>query len=75
MHRIFNIIICFGLIAGLLSCSGNPANKKTEVPAIPVTVSNVRLVKAVFYNSYPGNITALKEVELRGQVSGYITGI
>ena len=75
MHRIFNIIICFGLIAGLLSCSGNPANKKTEVPAVPVTVTNVSLTKAIFYNSYPGNITALKEVELRGQVSGYITGI
>jgi membrane fusion protein (multidrug efflux system) len=75
MHRIFNIIIYFALIAGLLSCSGNSANKKTEVPAVPVTVTNVSLTKAIFYNSYPGNITALKEVELRGQVSGYITGI
>jgi len=44
----------------LLSCSGNSANKKAIVPAIPVTVSNVSLVEAVFYNSYPGNITSLK---------------
>ena len=51
------------------------ANKKTEEPAIPVTVTNVNLTKAIFYNSYPANIVALKEVELRGQVSGYITGI
>jgi membrane fusion protein (multidrug efflux system) len=45
------------------------------VPAIPVTVTNVSLTKAIFFNSYPANIVALKEVELRGQVSGYITGI
>ena len=75
MYKISHIIIYFALIAGLLSCSGNAANKKTEMPAIPVTVTNVNLTKAIFYNSYPANIVALKEVELRGQVSGYVTGI
>ena len=75
MYKITRILIYFAITSGLLSCSGNSANKKAIVPAIPVTVSNVSLVEAVFYNSYPGNITALKEVELRGQVSGYITGI
>jgi len=75
MYRISNIIIYFTLIAGLLSCSENAANKKTEIPAVPVSVINVNLTQAVFYNSYPSNIVALKEVELRGQVSGYITGI
>ncbi len=63
------------MVAGLLSCSANSANKKTDAPAVPVTVANVSLAKAIFYNSYPANIVALKEVELRGQVSGYITGI
>ena len=63
------------MVAGLLSCTGNSANKKAEVPAIPVTVTNASPSKAIFYNSYPANIVALKEVELRGQVSGYITGI
>ncbi len=75
MYKISHIIIYFALIAGLISCSGNAANKKAEIPAIPVTVTNVNLTKAIFYNSYPANIVALKEVELRGQVSGYITGI
>jgi membrane fusion protein (multidrug efflux system) len=75
MYKITRILIYFAIISGLLSCSGNSANKKAIVPAIPVTVSKVSLVEAIFYNSYPGNITALKEVELRGQVSGYITGI
>src|ERR1035437_1483127 len=75
MYKISRLIIYFALVAGLLSCSGNAANKKTEVPGIPITVINVSLTKAIFYNSYPSNIVALKEVELRGQVSGYITGI
>jgi RND family efflux transporter MFP subunit len=75
MYKVTRIIIYFGLVAGLLSCAGNSANKKTEVPAVPVTVTNASPSKAIFYNAYPANIVALKEVELRGQVSGYITGI
>jgi RND family efflux transporter MFP subunit len=75
MNKISHIIIGFALTAGLISCNGSAANKKTDVPAIPITVTNASLTKAVFYNSYPANIVALKEVELRGQVSGCITGI
>ena len=75
MYKITRIIIYFSMVAGLLSCTGNSANKKTEVPAVPVTVTNASPSKAIFYNAYPANIVALKEVELRGQVSGYITGI
>jgi RND family efflux transporter MFP subunit len=75
MLKISHIIVYFVLIISLPSCSGKAANKKAEVIPIPVTVTNVRLTNASFYNSYPANIVALKEVELRGQVSGYITGI
>jgi len=75
MYKISHIIIYFALIEGLLSCSGNKVNKTTESSATLVTATNVSLTKAIFYNSYPANIVALKEVELRGQVSGYVTGI
>jgi len=75
MLKIPRILIFFAPIAGLISCGGNAADKKTEIPAVRVTVTNVRLTNAIFYNSYPANVVALKEVELRGQVSGYITGI
>ena len=75
MDKLSHIIIYSALIAVLLSCSENTANNKTEVPAIPVTVTSVNLTKAIFFNSYPANTMALKEVELRGQVSGYLTGI
>src|ERR1035437_10593916 len=75
MYKTVNIVICLALIAVLLSCSGNSANKKTEAPATAVTATKVTLTKAVFYNSYPANLVALKDVELRGQVGGYVTGI
>jgi membrane fusion protein (multidrug efflux system) len=75
MYKISHILIYFTLVSCLLSCGGNSTNKKAEASAVPVTVSNVSVTKAIFYNSYPANIVALKEVELRGQVTGYITGI
>jgi RND family efflux transporter MFP subunit len=75
LHKNIQKILYAALIAGLLSCNGNPGNKKAGDPAIPVTVTSVISAKAVFYNSYPANVVALKEVELRGQVSGYLTGI
>ena len=74
MNKIIQLLI-FVSLAGLLSCSQNSANKKTGMDAVPVTVANVSLSTAIFYNSYPANIIALKEVEVRGQVSGYVTGI
>ncbi len=42
---------------------------------IPVNVTEVRGEKVSFYSNYPGSIVALNEVELRSEVSGFITGI
>ena len=75
MFKIAHLILYFALITGLLSCNINAGNKKPEIPAIPVTITDVSLTNAMFYNSYPANIVALKSVELRAQVSGYLTGI
>ena len=75
MNKISDITIYFALTAGLLSCNGTGTENKASENAIPVTVTSVKLEKAGYYNSYPANIVALKEVELRGQVGGYITGI
>ncbi len=73
--RITNIILYFTLITGIVSCGGDAANKKPEAPPVPVTTTIVNMTKAIFYNAYPANVVALKEVELRGQVTGYVTGI
>ena len=75
MYRTIQAIILIPMVAALLSCGRENANRSKEEPAVPVTVTKVGMSEAVFYNSYPGNLVPLKEVELRGQVSGYITGI
>lgn len=44
-------------------------------PAVSVTTTQVGTSQAVYYDEYPGTVTALNQIELRPQVSGYITGI
>ncbi|MCF6403663.1 efflux RND transporter periplasmic adaptor subunit [Chitinophaga filiformis] len=59
----------------LASCKG-PAQKAAMVlPPTPVSVVPATLGTAVYYDKYPATVVALNQVELRAQVSGYITGI
>ncbi|MGC4035494.1 MAG: efflux RND transporter periplasmic adaptor subunit [Chitinophagaceae bacterium] len=44
-------------------------------PAVSVTVDTVEAVKATYYDEYPGTLAALNQVDLRAQVTGYVTGI
>ena len=44
-------------------------------PAIPVTVQQVATGNAVYYDEFPASVNALNEIELRPQVTGFITGI
>ena len=54
-------------------------NKKAEAPKMPppaaVTIDTVSTSDAVFYDEYPATVTPLNLVELRAQVSGFITGV
>ncbi len=60
----------------LFSC-GDKSQQQQQgpPPAVPVTVTDVQTSDAVYYDEYPGTLAALNQVELRPQVSGYITGI
>ncbi len=59
----------------LASCKG-PAQKAAMVlPPTPVSVVPAAMGTAVYYDKYPATVVALNQVELRAQVSGYITGI
>ncbi|WP_315821175.1 efflux RND transporter periplasmic adaptor subunit [Paraflavitalea speifideaquila] len=60
---------------GLLWRKQAATTRSTSPQAIPVTVTKVTTSHAVFYDEYPGTVTALNQVELRAQVNGYITGI
>ena len=65
------------LISGILlvvSC-GNKNEAPPPPPPASVTTETVSEGDASYYDDYPATITALNEVELRPQVSGYITGI
>ena len=59
----------------IMSCGAKQQQQQGPPPAVPVTVTEVKTSNAVFYDEYPGIVTALNQIELRPQVSGYITGI
>jgi membrane fusion protein (multidrug efflux system) len=65
-------------MAGTLvsSCSSNTgsANPATP-PPVQVNVFKVDTGAALYFDSYPGTVTALNQVDVRPQVSGYINGI
>lgn len=57
-----------------LGC-GKPAKKNTALPPTPVNVAEAKKANAIYYDQYQGTVVALNNVELRSQVSGFITGI
>jgi len=58
-----------------VSCGTSAAPTKQQSIAIPVTVVQAKLEQTNYYDEYPGTITALNQVDITPQVSGYITGI
>jgi membrane fusion protein (multidrug efflux system) len=60
----------------LASCGGGKqqAGYPQGGPVV-VKIDTVKETNAVFYDEYPCTVTALKEVQLTSQVSGYVTGI
>ncbi len=78
VKKIKNCSIVF-LLFTAASCGGKSAQQQQQAmqapPAVPVTVQQVTAGDAVYYDEYPASVTALNQVELRPQVSGYITGI
>ena len=69
-------LLALGLLA-LASCGKKEdAQKKNAAPpATPVTLAAARTTEAIYYDEYPATVTALKTVELRTQVTGFVTGI
>jgi membrane fusion protein (multidrug efflux system) len=58
----------------LASCGGKHEGPKVPPPP-SVLVQEVQAINAVFYDEYPATVTALEMVELRPQVSGFVTGL
>lgn len=58
-----------------MACNNNQSLPPATPPAAKVVVEAVRSGEAVYYDEYPATVTPLNQVELRPQVSGFITGI
>lgn len=81
-----NISVIYILIAGVaissLSCKKNAGPGKSAsgpfqsgAGPISVVAYTVEPMNIVYYDSYPGTVEAINEVQLRSQVAGYVTGI
>ncbi|MEO6498141.1 MAG: efflux RND transporter periplasmic adaptor subunit [Mucilaginibacter sp.] len=57
------------------SCSEKKPTPPQAPPPVKVTVQQVNLADAVYYDEYPATVSPLNQVELRPQVSGFITGV
>ncbi|MGG9962429.1 efflux RND transporter periplasmic adaptor subunit [Ferruginibacter sp. SUN106] len=59
----------------LLAACNNKQSAPPPPPPPKVTVQEVTVTDAVYFDEYPATVTALNQVELRPQVSGFITGV
>ncbi|MDQ6481583.1 efflux RND transporter periplasmic adaptor subunit [Dyadobacter sp. LHD-138] len=61
----------------LVSCGKKDAQQAAmqAPPAVNVTLQEVTTMDAVYHDQYPASVTALNQVELRPQVTGFITGV
>lgn len=74
---IYNFIKKFfltGLVFIAVSC-GNHGKQGYSTGPVPVNLYTVGNKNVAFYNSYVGTVEALNQVEIRSEVSGYVTGI
>jgi membrane fusion protein (multidrug efflux system) len=72
-NKIYKSVIAIIASTILISC-GN----KSMPPKMPPTLVDVYEVKsenAVYYDNYPASVTAVNQVDIRPEVSGYLTDI
>jgi membrane fusion protein, multidrug efflux system len=59
----------------LAACTDKNQQQQGPPPPVAVTVEDVKTTDATYYDEYPGTLAALNQVELKAQVSGYVTGV
>jgi membrane fusion protein (multidrug efflux system) len=74
MKNKYCLPILVGAVSLLFAACGNKSDVR-QPPATQVTAYTVRSEKAAYYIDYPATVNALNQVELRPEVSGYLTGI
>ncbi|HEY9363011.1 MAG TPA: efflux RND transporter periplasmic adaptor subunit [Chitinophagaceae bacterium] len=72
-----NLIFLFAATLLFAAACSDKKNQQQQgpPPATPVTVAEVTSTNAVYYDEYPATLSALNEIQLTSQVSGYVTGV
>ncbi len=71
-----NIFLSAAILLFATACGDNKNNAPAgPPPAVKVVVEPVIVADAVYHDEYPATVTPLNQVELRPQVTGYITAI
>ena len=75
MNRLHYIFLTIGLSLLLTCCHRGDPPPNTTSQAVPVNLVRVDKQQLVYYDINPATLVALKEVELRCEVGGNITGM
>jgi len=70
-----NIFLYVPVVALAWSSCNKPIKQNTVLPPTAVNVVSAKTAEAVYYDQYQGTVVAINTVELRSEVSGFITGI
>ena len=66
----------FSIIIFSVGCNSNkPPEAVAAPPPVKVTVQLAALANAIYFDEYPATVVPLNQIELRPQVSGFITGV
>lgn len=74
MKNNYTYLLAFFTLLTFASC-GKKEKLNAAIPPTPVSIMEAATADAVYYDQYQGTVIALNSVELRSQVSGFITGI
>lgn len=70
------IVISLAGIGSLSSCgNGSSTGGAPQMPVPTVEVTTVTRQPVSYYDEYPATLSALNQIDLRAQVSGYLTGL
>ncbi|MEP6615096.1 MAG: efflux RND transporter periplasmic adaptor subunit [Ginsengibacter sp.] len=73
-----NFSISALFVSGILiisSCADKGPPVQASLPPAQVTLDTVASTDAIYYDEYPATVSALNEIKLTAQVTGYVTGI
>ncbi|MFL5787200.1 MAG: efflux RND transporter periplasmic adaptor subunit [Flavisolibacter sp.] len=71
----FHLLSVIATVIFLTSCGDPQASAPKQPPPVPIAVYKVETGNATYYDQFPATVTALNEVQIRPQVTGYVTGI